>query len=99
MKKFLICLTIILGSLFIRDRDGVYDVSGNRNRFIDDKREKQDYEGEVFEDRDHDLRGYVQDERYSRKIPVRGEWSGQGRMILRDDYGNRYEMDVEDEEY
>lgn len=99
MKKFIICLTIILGSLFIRDRDGVYDVSGNKNRFIDDKREEQDYEGEVFEDKDHDLRGYVQEERYSRKIRVKGEWSGQGRMILKDDYGNRYEMDVEDEEF
>lgn len=97
MKKFIITLCLF-GALFIRDRDGVYDISGKQKKFFDGK-DNGEYQGEVFEDRDYDIRGYIQEDRYSRKIPVKGEWSGQGRMKLKDDYGNEYEMDVEDEEY
>lgn len=98
MKKFIVTLCLF-GSLFVIDRDGVYDVSGKKYNAYDDKKVKGSYQGQVFEDQDHDIQGYVQENRYDRKIRVHGVWDGKGTMILKDDMGNKYDMEVDEEEY
>jgi len=91
MKKFFLSL-ILIGSLMVIERDGVYDIKGTKNK------DSKTFEGQVFQDRDYEINGYVQRDRYSRKIPVKGRWDGKGSMVLRDSLGVKYNMEVEEDE-